>query len=644
MAKNTIFDQMLTARDILKQYFGFEQFRSPQEEIIQSVLNGNDTLALLPTGGGKSICYQVPALLRDGICIVVSPLIALMKDQVMQLKKRNIQAAAIFTGLSYPEIDAILDNCVFGHYKLLYVSPERLRTELFIERFKRMNVNMIAVDEAHCISQWGYDFRPAYLDIAEIRMHHKAPVLAVTATATPAVQNDIVEKLLLKDAKIFRKSFIRSNLSFVVRKEDAKYPKLLEIISKLKGSGIIYVRNRNTAKEVASYLVKNHVPADFYHAGLKMKERSAKQESWMTNKTRVIVSTNAFGMGIDKPDVRFVIHLDIPDSLEAYYQEAGRAGRDGRLSYAALLYAQADIDDLKLRVLQKYPPVEAIKDVYNAVCNHFGIGVESGAMMTFDFDIMHFSKQFRLDPLTVYNALKTLEQEGYLQQSEGLMLPSRIIFTVDNLELYKFEVAHAGFALLIKTLLRTYGGIMDHYTKISELQLARKLGMEEAETVKQLKVLHRRKVLIYIPASDKPAITLLKERMNDRNLYINKPMMEKRKHATQQQADAMVRFAVQDRECRQQYIARYFGEMSVERCRRCDICIEETRRMKANKDFKAAKDDVLNKAQQWISSEKIFPENGHFAKQLYKEVIRFLLDEKLLLLNERNELKTAKED
>jgi ATP-dependent DNA helicase RecQ len=351
---------VITPGHILKEYFGFNEFRTPQEEIIQAVLDGKDTLALLPTGGGKSVCFQVPGLMQDGICIVVSPLIALMKDQVFQLKNKNIKAAAIFSGLSYHEIDVILDNCQFGYYKFLYVSPERLKTELFIERFKRMKVNLIAVDEAHCVSQWGYDFRPPYLEIAAIRKYHPdVPLLALTASATPVVQKDVIEKLALKKYAVFKKSFIRENLSFVVRREEAKYPKLIEIINKLKGSGIVYVRNRNKTKDIAEYLQQHAVSADFYHAGLKLNERSVKQDNWVKNKTQVIVCTNAFGMGIDKSDVRFVIHMDVPESLEAYYQEAGRAGRDGKLSYAALLFNQPDIDKLQERIDQKFPPVES---------------------------------------------------------------------------------------------------------------------------------------------------------------------------------------------------------------------------------------------------------------------------------------------
>ena len=634
---------MITPGHILKEYFGFNEFRTPQEEIIQAVLDGKDTLALLPTGGGKSVCFQVPGLMQDGICIVVSPLIALMKDQVFQLKNKNIKAAAIFSGLSYHEIDVILDNCQFGYYKFLYVSPERLKTELFIERFKRMKVNLIAVDEAHCVSQWGYDFRPPYLEIATIRKYHPdVPLLALTASATPVVQKDIIEKLALKKYAVFKKSFIRENLSFVVRREEAKYPKLIEIINKLKGSGIVYVRNRNKTKDIAEYLQQHAVSADFYHAGLKLNERSVKQDNWVKNKTQVIVCTNAFGMGIDKSDVRFVIHMDVPESLEAYYQEAGRAGRDGKLSYAALLFNQPDIDKLQERIDQKFPPVELIKNVYNAVCNHLGIAVESGKMQTHNFDIMYFSRQFNLDAAAVYNSLKILEQENYIQLSEGIVLPSRAVFKVDKLELYKYEVANSNHALLIKSLLRTYGGIMDHYTKISEMQLARQLKISEAEVVNQLKLLHKNKILIYVPSNDKPTLTLLTERMHETNLYINTKHINQRKKALNEQLQAMIYFIEQDTICRQIVISSYFGEKDATACKRCDVCLETKKKLELNEDFKNAKSYILQKSKDnWVKLDDILPENAHFAKQLYKDVIRFLLDEKKLITNDKNELRSV---
>jgi ATP-dependent DNA helicase RecQ len=634
---------MQTSQQLLKHYFGYDTFRYPQEEIIQSVLDGKDTLALLPTGGGKSVCFQIPALMKEGICIVVSPLIALMKDQVMQLKKRDIKAAAIFSGLSYSEIDIILDNCQFGYYKFLYVSPERLKTEIFIERFKRMNVNLIAVDEAHCVSQWGYDFRPPYLEIAEIKKFHPSvPIIALTASATPTVQNDITDKLQLKKATIFKKSFLRNNLSFVVRREEAKYPKLLDIIQKLKGSGMVYVRNRNKTKDVAEYLTKNKINADFYHAGLSTQERNAKQENWINNKTQVIVCTNAFGMGIDKPNVRFVVHLDIPESLEAYYQEAGRAGRDGKLSYTVMLFTQSDIDYLWEKNIAKFPPMDVVKNIYNAVCNHLGIAVGSGKMLTYDFDMSDFCTLFKLDATTVYNCLKILQQENYMQLSESIYMPSRAIFKIDSLNLYKYEVANSSYSAIIKALLRMYGGILDHYIKISESQIARVINITETEVVKQLKFLQRSKILTYIPANDKPTILLLNERLHDNNLRIDTKYLLQRKQVIETQLKAMIYFVEQSKICRQTIICNYFGEKDVEKCGKCDICLEEKKKLEANEEFKKIKEYILLKTNDnWVKIDDILPKNAHFTLQLYKEVIRFMLDEKLLQTNEKNEIKSV---
>lgn len=632
-----------TSIEILKQYFGYATFRYPQAEIIQSVLEKNDTLALLPTGGGKSVCFQVPALMQEGICIVISPLIALMKDQVAQLKLRNIKAAAIFSGLSYPEIDIILDNCQFGQYKFLYLSPERLKTEIFIERFKQMNVNLIAVDEAHCVSQWGYDFRPPYLEIAAIRKFHPlVPVVALTASATPNVQDDIIDKLQLKKVSVFKKSFQRENLSFVVRKEEAKFSKLVEIIQKLNGSGIVYVRSRNRTKEVAEFLFKHQINADFYHAGLKNTDRHSKQENWIKNKSQVMVCTNAFGMGIDKPDVRYVIHIDVPDSLEAYYQEAGRAGRDGKLSYAAILYTQADIDTLQEKLEAKFPSVAQIKSVYNAICNHLSIAVGSGYMHSYNFDIQLFCTQFKMEVNTVYNCLKILEQENYLQLSEGVFMPSRLVFRVDKLELYRYEVANSESSQIIKTILRIYGGILDHYTKINEAQIARVLKVSEAEVARKLELLHKHKIINYVRSSNEPTILFLNERLHDNNLYINTHFLHQRKQILQNQLNAMINFVEQKQICRQQVICTYFGEAEPVKCGKCDVCMEEKKRSEFSEEFIQTKNQILGLVKNdWIKMEEILPENAHFKLQLYKDVIRFLLDEKLILINEKNELKSA---
>ncbi|MCB0507654.1 MAG: RecQ family ATP-dependent DNA helicase [Bacteroidetes bacterium] len=634
---------MPTSIEILQQYFGYDSFREPQEEIIQSIIEGKDTLALLPTGGGKSLCFQIPALMQDGICIVVTPLIALMRDQVANLKQKNIKAAAVFSGLSYAEIDLILDNAQFGYYKFLYVSPERLKTEIFIERFKNMNVNLIAVDEAHCVSQWGYDFRPPYLEIAEIRKYHpQVPVLALTASATKNVQKDIAEKLAFKTGnRLFQKSFLRSNIKFVARNEQAKYPKMVEIIQKVKGSGIVYVRNRNRTKEIAEYLINNKVSADFYHAGLSNEQRNRKQENWVKNKTQVIVCTNAFGMGIDKPDVRFVIHADIPESLEAYYQEAGRAGRDGEISYTVLLYTQQDIDSLNEKLEEKFPTKTNIRNVYNALCNHLKIPIENGFMLTCNFDIVYFCSQFKLKIQPTFYALKILEQQGYIQLNEGVLLPSRIVFKVDNLELYKFEVAHSEYSLIIKTILRTYGGIIHHYTKISEPLLASKLKMKNEDVVEQLNFLNRQKILSYVPASDKPTVTFLTERLHDDNLHIDTKYFQQRKTVIEAQVYAMIEYIEQEKSCRQAFICAYFGEENAPNCGCCDVCLNKNKAVDLDEDFVHAKRTILEKLAdgKWKKLDTIMPENAHFAQQLYKDVARFLLDEKLIEINVHNELR-----
>lgn len=634
---------MITPHQILEEYFGFIDFRQAQLEIIQSVLAKKDTLALLPTGGGKSICFQVPALMQDGICIVVTPLISLMKDQVSQLKKRDIKAAAIFSSLSYREIDTILDNCQFGYYKFLYVSPERLKTELFIERFKRMNVNLIAVDEAHCVSQWGYDFRPSYLEIANIRQYHAhVPMLALTASATIEVQNDIIAKLNFKNNSVFKKTFKRDNIRFVSRHETAKLPKLIEILQKIIGSAIVYVRNRNKTKEVAEYLSKFNIAADFYHAGLSAIERNKKQDDWINNKINVIVCTNAFGMGIDKADVRVVVHLDVPESIEAYYQEAGRAGRDGKTSYAVLLYNSQDIEKLNESLLEKFPAIVDVKRVYNALCNHFELAVESGRMQTFKFDINYFSQQFNLSPSLIYNSLKLLEQENYLQLSENDWMPSRATFIVDQNELYRYEVAHATHTNLIRMMLRTYGGILNHYIKINEARLAKQLNCTENEIKQHLIAMHKNNILVYVCASELPTILFLNERLHDNNLYFNVNYIQQRKKIIQEQIQAIIRLTEETVTCRQVIICTYFGENNIENCGVCDNCIKEKKEREAKHTFELIKQDILNKTKNnWVQSEEILPSEAHFSAQQYKDVIRFLLDENILQLNDKNELKSV---
>ena len=462
----------MAIKEILKNYWGYDQFRPLQEEIIQSVLEGKDTLALLPTGGGKSICFQVPAMALEGICIVISPLIALMKDQVENLNKRGILAMAIFSGMGKREIDIALDNCVYGPVKFLYLSPERLLTDLVKERIKYMKVNLLAVDEAHCVSQWGYDFRPPYLQIASIReFHPNVPILALTASATNEVSLDIIEKLAFKNHQIFRKSFERLNLSYSVLNQENKLQKLIDVCNGVKGCGIVYVKTRRDTVEIAKFLNQHQIPAQYYHAGLNLEERSQKQNYWINNEIRVMVATNAFGMGIDKPDVRFVVHYEIPESLEAYYQEAGRAGRDEKKAYAVILYQERDRLVFEKRFIQNFPDLSFIKQVYHYLCNYLQIPFEAGQGITYNFDLAVFCTKFQIDVLSTISAIKFLEDAMYFVLSENALLPSRLQFIVNGDDLYKFQVENSKFDGFIKSVLRLYGGAFDQFIAIKEADI-----------------------------------------------------------------------------------------------------------------------------------------------------------------------------
>lgn len=630
---------MSEAKEILNKYWGYENFREPQLQIIESVLQKKDTLALMPTGGGKSICFQVPTLMQDGLCIVVSPLIALMKDQVSQLKKRDIKAAAIFSGLSYKEIDVVLNNAVYGLYKFLYISPERLKTELFIERFKSMPVSLIAVDEAHCISQWGYDFRPSYLEIAEIRKFHpEVPILALTASATPQVQIDIQDKLLFKQQNSFKKSFLRENITYVARHEIAKLTKLIEIISKLNGSGIIYVRNRNKTKEVAEFLNQNHISADFYHAGLSNEERHRKQDDWINNTIRVIVCTNAFGMGIDKPDVRFVIHIDIPETLEAYYQEAGRAGRDGKKSYAIALYTESDKLYLQEKVTEKFPDLNIVRQIYNSVFNFFEIAQGGGKFKTYTFDINRFSTLFNYKPTTVFYALKFLEQENYLQLNESFFMPSRVMFAIDYAALYKFQVANSKYELVTKTLLRTYGGILSHFVKINEQTVARAMKTTVNNLKEQLYALKKKQVLYYVERTDEPEIFFTEERLHQDSLVFDYKRINERKVMAQQQLDTIINYINEQQECRQVMICSYFGDVVLP-CGKCDNCLEQKNKEDIAQKIEEARHSILEKLTNEFMGIDYFLPNNYYQKNNFELAIRCLLDDKLIELNLKNEIR-----
>ncbi len=565
------------AQDILREVFGHEDFRPVQKQVIDAVLDGKDTLALLPTGGGKSLCFQIPALVNEGICLVVSPLIALMKDQVDALKSKGILAAAIYSGMSYREIDRTLDNCIYGNYKFLYVSPERLKADLFIERFRQMKVNLIAVDEAHCISQWGYDFRPPYLEIAEIRQYHpKVAVLALTASATPEVCADILEKLEMKAPMEFRQSFARVNLSYSVRFVENKIEKGTEILNRVPGSAIWYVRNRHATHQIAKALTQMGISASAYHAGLSMADRAKRQEDWKGNKIRVMVSTNAFGMGIDKPDVRVVIHSDLPENLENYYQEAGRAGRDGKKAYGVLMVNKEDFEQVLTRSALMYPPTDFLKRVYQCLANFYRIAVGSNMLSSFDFEWNEFANTYNLGVLETFYALKVLEEEGFIGLSESYYSPSKVHFRVDPGRLYEIQIAHAKLDPIIKMLLRTYGGnIFSEYIKIQEAKLAKSLEIKESDLIKGLEQLVQMEVMDYDQRKDKPQLTFLTPRYDAGKLPLNLNRIELRRELTLHKAVKMVEYARQKSICRTQYIQEYFGEKTDESCGICDWCQED---------------------------------------------------------------------
>ncbi|MEJ5961666.1 RecQ family ATP-dependent DNA helicase [Pedobacter immunditicola] len=563
--------------DILKQYWGFDTFRPLQEDIIDAVLENKDTMALLPTGGGKSLCFQVPALLKEGICLVISPLIALMKDQVENLKAKGIEAVAIYAGMGKREIDILLDNCIYGKIKFLYLSPERLLSEIVKERISYMKVNLIAVDEAHCISQWGYDFRPPYMKIKDLRLiHPDVPIIALTATATQFVRADIIDKLELTAPKVFVKSFARKNLCYVVFDLEDKYRKLIDITRNVHGCGLVYVRNRRETAEVAFFLQRNNISADFYHAGLPRDERSKKQEDWKNNKTRIIVATNAFGMGIDKPDVRFVVHLDLPESLEAYYQEAGRAGRDGNRAFAVLLANKSDRHSLQEKYTNNFPSVEEIKKTYHYLGSYYQLAYGVGQGLSFPFDLADFCKKFNLGVLKTIAALKFLEHDGYLTLSENIFLQSRVLVTVNNEDLYRFQIENAGFDPLIKAILRSYGGAFDQYVKIVEADLAHRLAISYNTVVAMLNRLQDQEIISYLPQTDQPQLMFILPRADQLHMDIDVKYIELRKKIQEDQINAVLAYASSD-SCRSVQLLAYFDEPQAAKCGVCDSCLAEKR-------------------------------------------------------------------
>ena len=561
-------------QEILKQYWGYDSFRDLQEEIITSIGEGKDTLGLMPTGGGKSITFQVPALAQEGICIVITPLIALMKDQVQNLRKREIKALAIYSGMTRQEILTALENCIFGNYKFLYISPERLDTEIFRTKLRSMKVSMITVDESHCISQWGYDFRPAYLKIAEIReLLPEVPVLALTAKATPEVVKDIQSRLNFREENVFRMSFERKNLPYIVRKTDNKTGELLHILKRIDGSAIIYVRNRRRTKEITELLMQEGITADFYHAGLDNAVKDLRQKRWQNGEIRVMVATNAFGMGIDKPDVRIVLHIDLPDSPEAYFQEAGRAGRDGLKAYAVILYAKSDKMTLHKRVADTFPEKEYILQVYEHLQYYYQMAMGDGFQCIREFNLEEFCRKFKYFPVPVDSALKILTQAGYLEYTDEQDNASRILFTIRRDELYKLREMGTEAETLIQTILRSYTGVFTDYAYISEDTLAIRTGLTRQQIYNILVTLTKRRIVDYIPHKKTPYIIYTRERLELRYLHIPASVYEERKARYEARIKAMEEYVTSESVCRSRMLLRYFGEKNEHNCKQCDVCL-----------------------------------------------------------------------
>ena len=628
-------------QQILVKYWGYTSFRELQEEIIRSVdEEKKDTLGLLPTGGGKSIIFQVPALLNEGMCLVITPLIALMKDQVENLKKQKIKAAAIYSGMTYHEIDIILNNCIYGAYKFLYVSPERLSTDIFLARIEKMNINLLVVDEAHCISQWGYDFRPAYLKIAEIRKHLPGvPVLALTATATHEVAKDIQQQLHFKEENIFRKSFERKNLIYFVRETEDKLKDLLKVVKSIKGSGIVYVRNRKKTKEIANFLQQSKVSADYFHAGLDPKLKDYKQTAWKNGRIRIIVSTNAFGMGIDKANVRFVIHVDLPDSPEAYYQEAGRAGRDGKNAFAILLYHKSDNAKLKKRISDSFPEKDFIRRVYEALGNYYEIPEGAGKGRMLDFKIGDFISKFNLPALQTYNAIKLLQNEGYLELSEEFFTNSKLMFIVQQTDLYKLQVANKSMDIFIKTILRTYGGLFSSYVSIDENYIAKQLKTKVEVIYEFLQQLDKLKIVKYIPQRKIPFITWIEERLEQKNLRISKENYENRKENFAKRIDAILHYASSKTKCRSQILLEYFDEKNPNRCGQCDVCRDRNKLELSKYEFDLILEAVKPKLESQEMSLSELLENCQFNEDKLLKVISWLAENEKIILSPNNKYK-----
>ncbi len=622
-------------QEVLKKYWGYDSFRSLQAEIIDSLLQGCDTLALMPTGGGKSICYQVPALMLDGICLVVSPLIALMKDQVQQLQNRGIKAACLISGTTGIEQEIVYNKCIHGSIKLLYVSPERLKQQVFIEHFRQMRVSFIAVDEAHCISQWGYDFRPSYLEIAKIRAYHpKIPMLALTATATPQVADDIRRQLMFTaTSRLFKSSFQRPNLAYMVFREEDKMGRLLRIAYNVGGSGIIYVRNRRRTHEIADRLVANGISATYYHAGLEPKERDIAQRRWTQGEVRAIVATNAFGMGIDKPDVRYVVHMDIPTSIEAYFQEAGRAGRDGNKAYAVLLYNDDDLDTLQRNFESNYPTRKHIANIYRAICNYYQLPIGSGTDCQFDFDFEALCSTYRFNVMEFFSAARFLEKEGLLSLPELDESQSRLYIPLSREDVYRFQVEQPRYSDLMALLLRMYGGLFSDFTPISEQVLARRLYLDPQQIRNMLLHMDALKAIIYRPRHLKPQIIFTSPRIDANDLYLTESNYTELKQQAAKRMEAIRRYVLSAEDCRSTMLLHYFGETEAAPCGSCDYCLQHKKTVSSD-DTAALKARILQLIKEKpCRAEELIEQVGNIDEEHIRQMLRELVDQRLVTIN-----------
>jgi ATP-dependent DNA helicase RecQ len=617
----------------LKKYWGYDTFRPLQEDIILSALNNTDTLALLPTGGGKSLCFQIPGLARGGTCLVISPLIALMNDQVNNLKNKGISAVAITSAMNFKEIEVALNNAALGHVQFLYVSPERIENETFRQQLSYLPINLIAVDEAHCVSQWGYDFRPSYLKIAELRTYFPSiNIIALTASATKDVVDDIQEKLHFKNQNVYRQSFVRKNIRYVVQLEENKFERLLKIIHNIGGSGIVYVRNRKKTEEISKWLVQQKISSGFYHAGLKPAEREVQQQKWIDNHIQVIVATNAFGMGIDKPDVRFVVHVDLPDSLEAYFQEAGRAGRDEKTAYATILCNETDIDSLTEFYVKNTPTDEEIKQCYQAIFNFYQIAGETGQGLTTSFDIDEIARNYNLKVLTLYNAIKCLEKEGYLTYLDSNFEPAKVMLKMHKNDLYSFQVKFPKYDPLIKVLLRSYGGLFEEYVPIKEKDIAYRSKISEPELLNQLHILHQQGVLSYLPQTTLPKLIFLQNRINlkfESLKLIHYPIL---KQKTLYKINTVINYVREEHICRSKLLLAYFDETNFTDCMYCDVCIKKH---KAHLDSHAEIITLIKKELEInaISMDDLVLKLKHVNSKKITEAINLMIDDDILSID-----------